>query len=344
MHGCATQGPEHEHDDDDSDPLIGALLDGRFRVVRRIAKGGMGTVYEGVQLSIDRPVAIKMIRGDLVHDTATAKRFLREARVLTRFNHPHVVKLLDAGQTASGALYLVMELLRGETLLDELARVGTFSVERACEVALEICEVLVSAELWGIVHRDLKPANIVIDDALGLVKVLDFGLAKSLAPEGESSAITRVGVLLGTPQYMAPEAIGGEIDPRGDLYALGCILYELLAGGPPFDAPDLPTILRAQLEQPAPPLPEHVPAALRVLVGELLEKQPIARPASACEVRERLAAVLEAEREPATLVRAPPVVAARAAASPHHASLRVVGVLLAITAITFVLVTMLLTR
>ena len=306
-------------------------LDGRYRIVRHLADGGMGAIYEAVQLSVERPVAIKMIREDLVHDATTARRFLREARVLASFRHPRVVQVIDAGQTPTGGLYLAMELLRGRTLDEELAQTGPFPVERACTIAWQICDVLASAELRGIVHRDLKPANIVLEDAFDLVKVLDFGLARSFVPDPETSLITHAGMMLGTPHYMAPEAIGGELDPRSDLYALGCILHEMLAGHPPFEAPELQTLLRAQLELPPPALPDDVPPALRALVAQLLEKAPARRPASARDVCDRLVAILDDAAEPPTLIRAPAV----RVPAPRRRALRGMLVLLALAIAAF---------
>jgi serine/threonine protein kinase len=308
-------------------------LDGRFRIVRHLAEGGMGAVYEGVQLSVERPVAIKMIREDLVHDATTARRFLREARVLASFRHPRVVQLIDAGHTPSGGLYLAMELLRGRTLDEELTQNGPLPLERACTIAWQLCDVLAAAERRGILHRDLKPANIVLEEPFDLVKVLDFGIAKSLVPDAETSLITHAGVMLGTPQYMSPEAIGGEPDPRSDLYAVGCVLYEMLSGHPPFDAPELHALLRAQLEQPPPPLPADVPPGLCALVAQMLEKDPANRPASARQVCDALVVILDELAEPPTLIRAPPV--RTPAPGPHP--VRVVLVLLAIAIATFCL-------
>ena len=287
------------------------LLDDRYRLVGTIAAGGMGIVYEGVQLSIDRPVAIKVIREELLEDATTARRFLREVRLLTSFRHPNVVEIFDCGQMANGCPYLVMELLRGKTLDVLLKEVGHLDIWLVCEIAMQLCDVLEAAHERGIIHRDLKPANIVMLDGLGIIKVLDFGIAKSLAPEYQSDNITHVGMMIGTPAYMAPEAIGGDaVDPRSDLYALGCILHELLGGVPPFEAPSVGATLARQLDAPPPPLPGDVPAALGELVFELLAKSPEERPASARVVRSRLASCVPlqsfADDEVPTLIRQTP--------------------------------------
>lgn len=265
------------------DPMIGRLLDRRFRVLRMIAQGAMGSVYEGVQLPIKRAVAIKVIRDELGHDEATVQRFLREARVLTRIAHPNIVGVFDFGETDDGCLYLVMELLRGQPLDFALALSGPFSSRRTCEIGLQLASALVTAHAHGVVHRDLKPANIYLLAELGdSVKVLDFGVAKTM---DAASELTSAGAVLGTPLYMAPETIlYNAADPRSDLYALGCILYELLAGVPPFFGESTALVLARQLEDEPAPLPAHVPETLRVLVTALLAKDPRQRPANALTV------------------------------------------------------------
>ncbi|HEY5923753.1 MAG TPA: serine/threonine-protein kinase, partial [Kofleriaceae bacterium] len=212
------------------DALIGRVLDGRFRVLRLLGQGSMGNVYEGVQLPIKRAVAIKVIRDELGYDPSTTQRFMREARLLTRIAHPNIVDVLDYGETSDGCLYLVMSLLHGKTLDEVLAADGPFTVRRTCEVGIQLCNALASAHAHGVVHRDFKPANIFLLGELGeWIKVLDFGLAKQA--HDPASEITFAGAVLGTPLYMAPETIAYNIaDPRSDLYALGCILHELLCG------------------------------------------------------------------------------------------------------------------
>ena len=204
--------------------------------------------------------------------------------------------MFDYGETDEGCFYLVMELLRGNTLDAILLDAGTFSVRRTCEVGLQIADALVAAHAQGVVHRDLKPANIILLAALGdWVKVFDFGLAKALRND-PASELTNVGAVLGTPLYMAPEAIRwNATDPRSDLYALGCILHELLTGSPPFEGASSNLVLVRQLNDPPPDLPETVPAPLRELVHRLLAKNPEDRPASALEVRAHLEARLAGE-------------------------------------------------
>jgi len=277
------------------DVLLGATLDRRFRITSVLGEGGMGRVYAGIQLAVDRPVAIKVIREPLSLDLGASKRFLREARLLTSLGHPNIVEVFDYGQTDTGALYLVTELLRGRTLADELAAVTVFPVRRACEVGIQLADALAAAHGRGIVHRDLKPANIMILDAPvpDLVKVLDFGLAKSLTGDDVTmTTLTQVGAIMGTPLYMAPEALDGGADPRTDLYALGCILHELLAGTAPFADPSINVVFARHCVDPPPPLPSTVPAPLAAIVAALLAKSPDQRPASALEVGARLRAYL----------------------------------------------------
>jgi tRNA A-37 threonylcarbamoyl transferase component Bud32 len=277
------------------DALLGRTLDERFRIEAALGRGGMGTVYRAWQLSVDRPVAIKVVRDKLAHDRIAAKRFLREARLASRLNQPNVVNVYDFGQTDDGVLYLAMELLRGHTLADELRGGKRLSVRRTCTIAMQLCDALEAAHRQGIVHRDLKPSNIVIlDEPPGrdLIKVLDFGLAKSLVADTTSN-VTHSGALLGTPLYMAPEQIEGEqSDARADLYSVGCILFELLAGQPPFPATTIKQILELHLTQPPPALPDAVPEPLRALIAQLLAKAPGDRPGDAAKVRAVLAGVL----------------------------------------------------
>jgi len=278
-----------------ADPLLGRVIDARFEIQQRIGRGGMGAVYRAWQRSVDREVAIKVIDARLSNDRVAAKRFLREARLASRLSHPAIVVVHDFGQTDDGVLYLAMEMLRGKTLAAAIAT-RAMTPRRAIKIALQLCDALEAAHRQDIVHRDLKPQNVVVlDDPPGrdLCKVLDFGLAKSLVHD--ESAVTRSDAILGTPLYMAPEAIQGHAaDGRTDLYSLGCILHELLSGLPPFrdNAPNM--VLAMHLSEPPPELPSTVPATLAALVRELLAKAPADRPATATAVRDRLAEMLDA--------------------------------------------------
>jgi serine/threonine-protein kinase len=268
-----------------ADPLVGTTLDGRFQICRVLDEGGMGRVYEGIQLSIDRPVAIKVVRGSRNADTI--RRFRREARVLTTLNHPNIVNIYDFGETR-GLTYLVMEMLHGRTLADELVIVGRLEARRVCEIGLQLCDALHAAHARGIVHRDLKPANVMLVNNVSqrdIVKILDFGLAKSISARVGSDLgdLTNAGMILGTPGYMAPEAFAGTAGVQADLYALGCVLYELIAGQPPFPHTAIEVVLAHHLVSSPAPLPA-IPPSLAAVVSALLEKSPESRPASALAV------------------------------------------------------------
>ena len=278
------------------DELIGRVLEERYEIRAPLGKGGMGTVYRGWQLSVDREVAIKVIHPKLSHDRSAVKRFLREARLASRLSQPNIVNVYDFGQS-SGVLYLVMELLRGHTLASELGQRRRINPRRTVTIAAQLCDALEAAHAQGIVHRDLKPGNIVIlDDPPGrdLVKVLDFGLAKSLVQDS-GSVVTNTDALLGTPLYMAPEQIEGkDSDQRADLYSLGCILYEMLAGKPPFVDTVVSAVLARHIGDTAEPLEPSVPRRLRTLVERLLAKKPEERIQTAGEVHRILDDVREA--------------------------------------------------
>ncbi len=280
----------------ETDELIGKVLDGRYEIRAPLGKGGMGTVYRGQQLSVDREVAIKVIHPMLASDRTSVKRFLREAKLASRLSQPAIVNVYDFGQS-DGVLYLVMELLRGRTLATELGH-GRIEPRRAATIGAQLCDALEAAHAQDIVHRDLKPGNIVLlDDPSGrdLIKVLDFGLAKSLEHDTDSR-VTNPEAILGTPLYMAPEQIEGKpLDSRGDLYALGCILYELISGAPPFVDPNIATILARHLGDPPAPLASSVPAPLRHLIEKLLAKAPVDRVQTAREVRSVLETLLDGQ-------------------------------------------------
>jgi serine/threonine-protein kinase len=278
-----------------ADGLLGKVLDGRYEIRAPLGMGGMGTVYRAQQLSIDREVAIKVIHPALSSDRTAVKRFLREARLASRLSQPNIVNVYDFGQHED-LLYLVMELLRGHTLAAELRADRPMDLKRIAIIGTQLCDALEAAHALDIIHRDLKPGNIVIiEDPAGrdLIKVLDFGLAKSLAQDVDSQ-VTQPSAILGTPRYMAPEQIQGKpSDQRGDLYALGCILYELIGGAPPFVDPSVATLLARHLGEAPEPLPDHVPIRMRAVVDQLLAKAPEDRFQTAREVRAELACVLE---------------------------------------------------
>ncbi|MEO3755934.1 TerD family protein [Streptomyces sp. B6B3] len=291
------------------------VLDGRYRLGQLIGEGGMGSVWEARDLRLERRVAVKVVGAGLGTGTVAGRdprlreRFEREAKLLAGLSSPYIVTVHDAGEASFDGhpvLYLVMERLLGRSLDQVLAE----ELPPLAEVARwgeQICRALSVAHESGVVHRDLKPANVIIEPD-GLARVLDFGIAAVLAGSSDHARLTSTGVVLGTPAYMSPEQIeGGTVDARSDLYALGCVLYALTTGRPPFHGGSLYQLLRQQMEREAPPpstLRPELPHEWDELIAELLAKHPATRPRTAEEVAGRL-------RELA--VRAPNLPAAPAA-------------------------------
>jgi serine/threonine protein kinase len=262
------------------------FIAGRFRIEREIGTGGMGTVYLATHLGLERPVAVKIIRREFAGDADVADRFLREARTMAKLRHPNAAMIFDAGNLPDGRHFIVMEFVEGETLSQTLAREDRFSATRAVDIATQICDVLEEAHRLGIVHRDLKPSNILLGKRG--VCVLDFGVAKVLASSAEAThthASTGSGQIVGTPRYMSPEqCLGQRVGARSDLYSLGILLYEMLAGRPPFVDPLQSALLVKQATAPAPPLPrlrQDIPRPLALAVHTLLAKRPEDRPRTA---------------------------------------------------------------
>ena len=266
------------------------IIAGRFRIEYEIGRGGMGTVYRAIHLGLERPVAVKIIKPEFAADRDVADRFLREARTMAKLRHPHAAMIFDAGNLPDGRHFIVMEFVEGVTLSDSLTREGRFSAERAVSIAVQICDVLADAHQLGIIHRDLKPANIMLNERGACV--LDFGVAKVLATSTEITAThasTGSGQIIGTPRYMSPEqCLGQRVGARSDLYSLGVVLYEMLAGRPPFIDPLPSAVLIKQATAPPPPLPQmrpDVPRRLAMVVHTLLAKRTEDRPRTALDVR-----------------------------------------------------------
>jgi serine/threonine-protein kinase len=277
-----------------NDPLLNRVLDGRYTILEKLGQGGMGAVYRGSQHSVGREVAIKLVTPTLVSDSDVIKRFLREAKLASRLSHPNAVAVLDFGQTDDGLFYLVMELVTGRTLDQVIKAEKTLTPERIVRIGTQVCDALEGAHALQIVHRDLKPANIMLmASGRDLVKVLDFGLAKSLAPDQTSMTMTNAGSLLGTPAFMPPElALGQSCDGRADLYSLGVILYLLGTGRLPFISESAHELIAMHGTQPAPPM-HGVPPALGAVVDQLLEKDPARRLQTAAQTREALEASID---------------------------------------------------
>lgn len=302
------------------DPLVGRLIGGRFRVTARIGSGGMGTVYRARHEVLERDVAIKVLVPELAGDPTYRTRFLREARAANRIRHEHIIDITDFGESEDGLVYLVMEYLDGMPLM-KVVRSGPLCLERAIRIALQVSWALGRAHELDVVHRDIKPDNIYLlrgprgDD---FVKLLDFGLAHVRG----DVRLTASGTVFGTPEYMAPEqARGMRATAATDLYALGCVLFEMITGQLPFRGAATTLILQ-HIREPAPRLSSYVPDApadLDALLAEMLQKDPEARPANAHGVADRLAALLSG---PADVARAPARDDASTPPSPRHSGTR----------------------
>ncbi|HEX3479753.1 MAG TPA: serine/threonine-protein kinase [Kofleriaceae bacterium] len=275
----------------------GAVLEigtqvGPYRIVGQLGGGGMGMVYRAVHTLLDRPAAIKVLRPELGNHGMAIDRFRTEARATTAIRHPGIVEIYDYGHTAGGNAYIAMELLEGRTLAARLADHAPLGLFEAMTLVRRIAAPLTVAHERGVVHRDLKPDNVFLvrdheGGAIDQVKILDFGIAKL---ENTAAANrTTVGLVFGTPAYMSPEQCRGssECDHRSDLYALGCILFELLAGQPPYgNGLSSGELLAAHLQSPVPDVTRFatVPSEIARLVTRLLAKRPDDRPGSALEV------------------------------------------------------------
>jgi eukaryotic-like serine/threonine-protein kinase len=283
---------------------IGTRL-GAYEVIAKLGEGGMGEVYKARDTRLDRTVAIKTLSAALAKDAEFRERFDREARTISRLNHPNICTIFDVGRHGDRA-YVVLEFIDGETLAERLARSGGrgLPLSDAVTIASQLCDALEAAHRAGITHRDVKPGNIMLTATRTgtlTAKLLDFGLAKHITTDVEHSAdatlapATRVGVIVGTGAYMSPEqAEGRPIDGRSDLFSLGAVLYELIAGRPAFDGTSVVSVIASVLRSDPVPLMQcraDVPRALDAVVTRCLQKDPTARFSSAADVQRALAAV-----------------------------------------------------
>lgn len=280
--------------------FIGRVLDQRWRLLSLIGEGGMGAVFEGRQISVERPVAVKLIRGEFAQEELIVSRFFREAKVMSTLQHPNIITMLDFGQDEeTGALYLVMELLRGKPLSALLERKQRFTLSEVVQIGEQIAGALAEAHRQSIIHRDLKPDNLFIDRVQGRglhVTLLDFGIAR--VDDNKVTKLTKTGAIQGTPTYMAPEQVEGVgVTPQTDLYAVGVILYEIIAGHEPFRGEGLMQVLMAHLTMPVPELADHwalsepVCPSLVAVVHRLLAKSPDDRYGDAIELLRDLQAI-----------------------------------------------------
>src|SRR5688572_13622995 len=267
------------------DKLVGETLDGRYFIEKKIGEGGMGVVFSARHAVIERPLAIKVLKREVMRDAATIKRFVKEAQAASRIGHPNIVDVTDFGTTPDGMTFSVMEYVDGQTLGTALRHGAPFPMERALRVTAQIARALGAAHEKGIVHRDLKPENVFLidrDNRPDFVKIVDFGIAKVQPVEGAEAGprLTRAGAVFGTPEYMAPEQAAGrgDTDHRVDVYALGTILYEMLVGKVPHKGNSMIRTIAMQMLDPIIPpskaKPElAIPPGLDAIVMKALEKK-----------------------------------------------------------------------
>ena len=274
-----------------TDPLLGQTLAGRYKIVRKLGEGGMGAVYLAIHIVLEKQVALKILHGEFARKPDLVERFMQEAKAASRISHENVIDISDFGTTPEGLVFFAMELLNGHDLHEEIARARIAGArlpwDRSKKIFLQICAALAAAHGKGIIHRDLKPENVYLVEFLGegdFVKLLDFGIAK-LTEVGENDRkLTRTGMLFGTPEYMSPEqARGDQVDNRVDVYAMGCILFQLTTGRVPFEAENFMGVLSLHLTE-APPIPPPelfdqigAPRALAGVIAKALEKDRNAR-------------------------------------------------------------------
>ena len=282
-----------------ADPYAGKTLADRYEVEKLVGTGGTSIVYRALHLQLRRTVAIKMLKAHLVTDEESKRRFEQEARAVSCLTHPNVVAVYDVGVTKYGEPYIVMEFLQGGSLADLVANEKRLTYQRALPIFVQACSALWHAHKKDVVHRDVKPSNIMLvptDDDPEFVKIVDFGLAKLRALTGEFQRLTKTGEVFGSPVYMSPEqCTGKKLDQRTDIYSMGVVMYEALAGRPPFKDKTTIETIRKQIKEPPPMIadvcPEaNVPPELEAIIMRSLTKLPEDR----YQTMEELRADLEA--------------------------------------------------
>ena len=293
-----------------SDARLGQTLAGKYRLEERLNEGGMGTVYRGTHVLMDKTVAVKVLRPSLAADEKIVARFSREARAASRISHPHALSVTDFGESEDGVVFIVMEYLSGSTLKEIIRHEGPMPLSRVGEILRQVGSALEAAHEQGVVHRDLKSENIMLLSTNGpdYAKVLDFGIAKIIEPDGTyNPGLTSPDLVIGTPQYMSPEQCSQsqDIDARSDIYSLGVIAYEMLVGKVPFTGESPTAIMMKHLQEPSPSVLEQrpdVPSAIGRVVTRAMAKRPDDRYLSVGEMVEEftVAAGQEPNATPAT--------------------------------------------
>ncbi|MBL8150318.1 MAG: serine/threonine protein kinase [Blastocatellia bacterium] len=283
------------------DDYIGYIIDNKYQLKEKIGEGTTGTIYKALHLQLDAPVAIKLMRRDLVKNPTSVERFRREAYAAMKIRHPNAIAVMDFGITSEDIVYVVMEFLVGMPLSKRLKEKEKLGFLEANHIIQQVCAVLDVAHSRGIVHRDLKPDNIFlhVEDGREVVKVVDFGIAKLVQSiEGMANNITGVGSVVGTPHYISPEqCTARNVDARSDIYSLGVILYRMLSGKLPFEGPTSMVLIYKQVTEPPKPLSEvapEVPAILNAVVMRAMEKEPDRRQPDITTFGRELAAAVKA--------------------------------------------------
>jgi predicted Ser/Thr protein kinase len=284
-------------------PSVPRVVDNKYRIEQLLGRGGMGAVYRARDMRLDRLVALKVVRAELLGDLEARRRFRREAQIIARLQHPGIVSVYDYGTFADGGAYLVMELVRGEDLRRVLQREGRLELTRAVQILTAVCTAIEAAHREGVLHRDLKPENILLPGGGVDAKVLDFGVAKVIAedrrdpqPIGPDSAtvLTMEGTIVGTPAYMAPEQLrGGAPDARTDVFGLGVIAYEMLSGELPFGRGSLAEVVLAQARGIPPMAAGSVQGSIERAIRAALEQDADRRPPSPLAFAHLVAAAVE---------------------------------------------------
>jgi serine/threonine-protein kinase len=307
---------------------VGQTISGKYKLLRLLGDGGMGSVFESEHLRLGTHVAIKVLHAELARRAGIAERFVQEARVSAQIKSPHVVQVTDVDHTPEGIAYLVMELLQGETLNAVVRRDKKLSVAVACEYASQILQALEAAHALGVIHRDLKPDNVFVTFAGGkpVLKLIDFGIAKLKTEQtGATKNLTVAGMLMGTPEYMAPEQAysADKVDVRADLYAVGVMLYEMLSGQPPVEAAD-PRVLIGKVERgEVTPLVQAAPGIEPTLAGFVhrsMAPRPELRFANATEMRLALDEITSGKRQGTAKLQASNVAPATGSQPPAAAA------------------------
>jgi len=285
-----------------NDGGAGRTLDGQFRILGPLGKGGMGTVYLAEQVTIGRKVVVKILNQRLSQDPTAVERFRREARAIARLSHPNLIQVYLFGTTEEGAPYIAMEFVPGRPLSEALLIAGRIPQKQALRIAVQIFDAVAHAHATGVIHRDLKPPNIMLCEVTGqtdFVKVLDFGLAKLVGEARPDATLTKTGCITGTPRYMSPEqARGDALDARSDIYSLGIILYEMLAGAHPFEAATISDYLVCHMSWPPRLFAVSAPGLtldeeLQAFVLRCLAKSPDERPPTADAAAAELRRILD---------------------------------------------------